>query len=51
MLKAVYVYLIPFRIRIKITIRIQSKLEFELPYRVVNAELLAVVVEDTTYYI
>jgi hypothetical protein len=38
-----------FHLELELELLLESKLEFKLP-RVVKAELLAVVVEDATYY-
>jgi len=37
------------KFKFKLLLEFASKLVFELPYRVANAELLAVEVEDTYY--
>jgi len=36
-----------FRLLLELELTLESKLRFKLPYRVANAELLVVVVEDT----
>jgi len=38
-----------FKLLLELELTLKSKLEFKLPYRVANAELLAVVAENITY--
>ena len=38
-----------FRLLLELELILESKLEFKLPYRVANAELLAVEIEDACY--
>ena len=47
--KAAYIYIL-FHLELELELLLESKLEFKLP-RVAKVELLAVVVEDATYYI
>ena len=44
-----YYCVLELELGLELELLLESKLEFKLSYRVANAELLVVVVEDTTY--